>query len=89
MTDSEGKALNIVLLSKKVYTKATTLNTGSWRSLATSVWRAKAWAADGSYGGNVRSSLCESTRVADNISWDISPLFENRESHIMNHTMLM
>ena len=33
MTDSEGKALNIVLLSKKVYTKATTLNTGSWRSL--------------------------------------------------------
>ncbi len=33
MTDAEGKALNIVLLSKKVYTKATTLNTGSWRSL--------------------------------------------------------
>ena len=35
MTDSEGKAHNIVLLSKKVYTKATTHNTGSWRSLVT------------------------------------------------------
>ena len=37
MTDSdsvsEGKARYIVLLSKKVYTKATTVNTGSWRSL--------------------------------------------------------
>jgi hypothetical protein len=33
VTDSEGKARYIVLLSKKVYTKATTVNTGSWRSL--------------------------------------------------------
>ena len=33
MTDSEGKAPIIVLLSKKVCTKATTPNTGSWRSL--------------------------------------------------------
>ena len=37
MTDSEGKAPIIVLLSKKVGTKATTLITGSWRSLVP-VW---------------------------------------------------
>ncbi len=32
----------------------------------TSVWRARAWAADGSYGGNVRSSLSESTSLEGN-----------------------
>jgi hypothetical protein len=36
VTDSEGKAPIIVLLSKKVGTRATTFNTGSWRSLASS-----------------------------------------------------
>ena len=39
MTDSERKALIIVPLSQKVGTKATTLITGSWRSLALGVWR--------------------------------------------------
>ncbi len=33
MTDSEGKARIIVLLSKKVGTRTTTPITGSWRSL--------------------------------------------------------
>ncbi len=37
MTDSEGKDLDIVPLSKKVGTKATTLNTGSWQSLNSDV----------------------------------------------------